>query len=47
MGALGSVGTDMRRATAPLAPVEAGGAPDDAGGTTGARSERRGWVGDG
>ena len=31
--------TDLRRATAPRAPAEVGGAPDGAGGTTGARSE--------
>jgi hypothetical protein len=48
VGALDSVGTDLRRATASPAPAEAGGAPDGAGGrmageTAGARSERRGW----
>jgi hypothetical protein len=32
VGALGSVGTDLRRATAPPAPAEAGGTPDGAGG---------------
>ena len=32
-------GTDLRHATAPRAPAEAGGTPDGAGGTTGARSE--------
>jgi hypothetical protein len=37
-------GTDLRHATAPRALADAGGAPDGAGETTGARSERRGWV---
>ena len=47
VGALGSVETDLRRATTPPTPTEAGGVPDYpsrhmAGGTVGARSERRG-----
>jgi hypothetical protein len=52
VGALGSVGIDLRRATAPPAPAEAGDTPDGAGGhtvggTTGARSERLGGARDG
>ena len=38
VGALGSVGTDLRRVTAPPAPVEASGGPDGAGGIAGVRS---------
>jgi hypothetical protein len=46
VGALSSVGTELRHATAPPAPVEAGGVPYGVGrravgGTAGARSERR------
>lgn len=49
VGALGSVGTNLRRATALPTPVEAGGMLDGAGGhtvggTAGARSESV-WVG--
>ena len=44
MDALGSVGTDLRRAIAPPALAEVGGMPDDAGWTAGARSESA-WVG--
>ena len=49
VGAFGLVGTNLRCATAPLAPAEAGGALDGAGGrvvggTAGARRESA-WVG--
>jgi hypothetical protein len=48
MGALGSVRTNLRCATASSALAEVGGTPDGTGGhttggTVGARSESRGW----
>ena len=48
VGALGSVGTDLRRTMAPLTPAEAGGVPDDAGGrTTGGTARGAGGARDG
>jgi hypothetical protein len=40
VGALGSAGIDdLRRTTTPIAPAEAGGAPEGAGGIAGERTE--------